>query len=311
MWFELWIYWRQLWWIKSQGICKKWFGKFSLGYEGVRRGISPYSFLLFHWPLSLSKFIYCHNKNNSLSLMPDCLRFLGVWLPNSKAVAVVSCLIMPDSLRPHGLQHARLPCPSPSPRACSDVCPLSRWSHPTVLSSVVTFSCLQSFPASGSFSNESALRIRWPKYWSFSFSISPSSEYSGLKSNLTILDNGYDDGSPPDTPKQHHPTWKLPKATEDKLGNSPIQTSIKKRAKYSEKWKRKNLRFHLLHSCHCQMGQGEMVPVPMPMIKLECGYTFAAITQHEYFHLKRSLKFQSTVWPYFLLWSCYKMVNNG
>ena len=151
MWFELWIYWRQLWWIKSQGICKKWFGKFSLGYAGVRRGISPYSFLLFHWPLSLSKFIYCHNKNNSLSLMPDCLRFLGVWLPNSKAVAVVSCLIMPDSLRPHGLQHARLPCPSPSPGACSNSCPLSQWCHLTISSSVVTFSCLQSFPALGSF----------------------------------------------------------------------------------------------------------------------------------------------------------------
>ena len=55
-----------------------------------------------------------------------------------------------------------------------------QWCHPTISSSVVPFSsCLQSFPASGSF-NESALRIRWPKYWSFSFNISPSSEYSGM-----------------------------------------------------------------------------------------------------------------------------------
>ena len=58
---------------------------------------------------------------------------------------------MSDSLRPHGLQHAKLPCPSPTPRACSNSCPLSRWCHPTISSSVVPFSsCLQSFPASRS-----------------------------------------------------------------------------------------------------------------------------------------------------------------
>ena len=57
-----------------------------------------------------------------------------------------------DSLRPHGLQHARLPCPSPTPEVCSNSCPLSQWCHPTVSSSVVIFSsCLQSSPASGSF----------------------------------------------------------------------------------------------------------------------------------------------------------------
>ena len=56
------------------------------------------------------------------------------------------------SLQLHGLQHARLPCPSPTPRACSNSCPCSQWSHPTISSSVVPFSsCLQSFPASGSF----------------------------------------------------------------------------------------------------------------------------------------------------------------
>ena len=56
-----------------------------------------------------------------------------------------------DTLWPHGLQHARLPCPSPTPGACSDSCLSSRWCHPTISSSVITFSCLQSFPASGSF----------------------------------------------------------------------------------------------------------------------------------------------------------------
>ena len=58
---------------------------------------------------------------------------------------------MSDCLRPHGLQHASLPCPSLSPKICSNSCPLSWWYHPTISSSVVPFSCLQSFPASGSF----------------------------------------------------------------------------------------------------------------------------------------------------------------
>ena len=96
-------------------------------------------------------------------------------------VLLFSCSVVSDSLRPHGLQHARLLCPSPSPRVCWNSCPLSRWCHPTISSSVFPFfSCLLSFPESGSFSSESALCIRWPKYWSFSFSISLSNGYSGL-----------------------------------------------------------------------------------------------------------------------------------
>ena len=60
--------------------------------------------------------------------------------------------VVSDSLRPHGLQHARLPCPSPTPRVCSNSCPLSPWCHPTISSSIIPFSSyLQSFPASGSF----------------------------------------------------------------------------------------------------------------------------------------------------------------
>ena len=88
--------------------------------------------------------------------------------------------VVSDSLQPHGVQHTRLHCPSPTPRACSNSCPWSWGCHPTISSSVVPFSsCLQSFSASV-FSKESVLRIRWPKYWSFSFSISPSNGYSGL-----------------------------------------------------------------------------------------------------------------------------------
>ena len=85
--------------------------------------------------------------------------------------------VVSDSFQPHGLQHARPPCPSPSS------CPLSSWCHPTISSSVVPFSsCAQFFPGSffRVFSNESALCIRWPKYWSYSFNISPSNEYPRL-----------------------------------------------------------------------------------------------------------------------------------
>ena len=91
-----------------------------------------------------------------------------------------SCSVMSNSLQPHGLQHTRLLCPSPTSGACSNSFPLSWWCHPTTSSSVIPFSCLQSFPESGSFPVESVLDIRWPEYWSFSFSIGPSNEYSGL-----------------------------------------------------------------------------------------------------------------------------------
>ena len=87
-----------------------------------------------------------------------------------------SCLI----LRPHESQHARPPCPSPTPGVHSDPHPSSRWCHPAISSSVVPFSsCPQSLPASESFPM-SQLCMRWPKYWSFSFSISPFNKHLGL-----------------------------------------------------------------------------------------------------------------------------------
>ena len=101
--------------------------------------------------------------------MMHCLKYLLLF----------SHSVLSDFLQPHRLQHVRLLFPSSSPRVCSISCPLSRWCHPTISSSVIPFSsCFQSFPTSGSFFNESALHIRQPKYWSFS--ISPSNEYSEL-----------------------------------------------------------------------------------------------------------------------------------
>ena len=90
-----------------------------------------------------------------------------------------SCSVVTDSLRPHGLQHVRLPCPSPSPRVCPSSCPLSQWCLPTISSSVVPFSS-SIFPSIGVFSSELDLCISWPEYWSFSFSISPSNDWFDL-----------------------------------------------------------------------------------------------------------------------------------
>ena len=82
---------------------------------------------------------------------------------------------MSNPLRPHEPQHARPSCPSPTLGVHPNPCPLSRWCHPTISSCVIPFSsCPQSFPALGS------LHIRWPKYWSFSFNISPTNEQPGL-----------------------------------------------------------------------------------------------------------------------------------
>ena len=102
--------------------------------------------------------------------MSEILQFSSVHFSRS---------VMSDSLRPHEPQYTRAPCPSPTPGVHPNPCPLCRWCHPTISSSVIPFSsCPQSFPVSGS--NESALRIRWPKYWSFSFNISPSNEHPEL-----------------------------------------------------------------------------------------------------------------------------------
>ena len=108
-------------------------------------------------------------------------RFLSVQFSSVQ----FSCSVMSNSLWPHGLQHARPPCPSPKTRVYSNSCPLSRWCHPTISSFVVPFSShLQSFPAWGSFQMSQffasgGLCIQY-FYWSFSSNFSPSNEYSGL-----------------------------------------------------------------------------------------------------------------------------------
>ena len=94
---------------------------------------------------------------------------ISLWT-QSPSVSSVTQLCL--TLWPHGLQHARLPCPSLSPRVCSDSCPLSRWCHPTISSLCPLLLLPFIFPIIRAFSNELALCIKWPKYWSFSPSAS-------------------------------------------------------------------------------------------------------------------------------------------
>ena len=89
--------------------------------------------------------------------------------------------VVSDTLRPHGLQHTGLPSPSATPGAYSNSCPSSWWCHPTISSSVISFSShLQSFSGAGSFPMSQLCPLGCQSNWSFSFSISPSNEYSGM-----------------------------------------------------------------------------------------------------------------------------------
>ena len=118
------------------------------------------------------------NLHNCPSSMTEIIWSLSyLWKFNRVNIQSVqfSHSVVSDSLRPHGLQHARLPCPSPTPTVCSNSYPSNHLtlSHPLLL-------LLSILPSIRVFSNESVLHIRWSKYWSFSFNISPSNEYSGL-----------------------------------------------------------------------------------------------------------------------------------
>ena len=114
-----------------------------------------------HWLSCWGLWISCRRCNVHLSLLSLCC---------CSVTSVVS-----GSLQSHGLLHSRLPCPLPSPGVCSNSCPLSQCCHPFCHPLLLLPSI---FPNIRVFSNELAICIRWPNYWSFSFSISPSNEYS-------------------------------------------------------------------------------------------------------------------------------------
>ena len=124
-------------------------------------------------------------KNKQKTIMVNPAQKAFCWKQDLPLTGILSSVqfshsVESDSLPPHEPQDSRPPCSSPTPRIHSNSHPLSRWCHLAISSSVVPFSsCPQSLPASV-FSNESTLCMRWPKYWSFSFSIIPSKEHPGL-----------------------------------------------------------------------------------------------------------------------------------
>ena len=101
-----------------------------------------------------------------------------------QSVGQFSLSVVADSLRAHELQHTGPPCPSPTAEAYSNPCPLSQWTQCQQSNHLILCRPLLLLPpippSIRVFFNESALCIRWPKYWSFSFSISPSNEHPGL-----------------------------------------------------------------------------------------------------------------------------------
>ena len=139
---------------------------------------------MLHIPFSIESMIFLkYIMNLSISwLRPYHGSLLSIGLsPNSFSSVQFTLSVVSNSLWPHGLQHARLPCPSPTPRAYSDSYPSSQVMPPNCLILCRPLLLLPSIsPNIRVFSNESVLRIRWPTYWSFSFNISPSNEYSGL-----------------------------------------------------------------------------------------------------------------------------------
>ena len=126
----------------------------------IEKAISPSgTFAVNQWTMHMRAYFWIHFFCLYVYLFSGLLNIPGDQF---------RCSVMSDSLWPHGLQHARPPCPSPTPGACSNSCPSRQWCHPTIASSVVPFSShLQSFPGKTFqwvFSNESALRITWPKW---------------------------------------------------------------------------------------------------------------------------------------------------
>jgi len=137
----------------------------------------------------------------------------------------ISRSVVSDSLRHHESQHSRPHCPSPTPGVHWDPRPSSQWCHPAISSSVVPFSSCPLIPPSiRVFSNESTLCMRWPKYWSFSFSISPSKEHPGAD----LLQNGLV-GSPcsPRDSQESSPTLQFKSINSSALSllHSPTLTS--------------------------------------------------------------------------------------
>ena len=128
----------------SSGVCLSLSDLFHSVWQSLGPSMLLQIFHSYQWLSNISLCVYIHITPHLLYPFICCLHIFSS--------VQFSFSVVSNSLRPYGLQHARPPCPSPTPRAYSNSCPLSRWCHPAISSSAVPFSsCLQSFPASGSF----------------------------------------------------------------------------------------------------------------------------------------------------------------
>ena len=120
------------WTLKLQKLCELWCF-----------GVLCFTSCLKNWCFQTVVLLFFKNEidKQQIEMIQRCTKHLSLF----------SHQVVSDSLRPRGLQHTRLLCPSPSPRVCPSSCPLNQWCHPTISSSLTLFFCLLSFPASGSF----------------------------------------------------------------------------------------------------------------------------------------------------------------
>ena len=124
--------------------------------------------------------IHCSDINHPIYTLENSPQALTLGPEEIDGSVQFSQPLVFDSLWPHGLQHSRPPCPSPSPGVYPNSCPLNLWCHPPSYPLSSPSPPVLNLSQHRVFSNESVLPIRCPKYWSVSFSISPSNEYSGL-----------------------------------------------------------------------------------------------------------------------------------
>ena len=139
--------------------------------EGGKKNHHHASSVLFHL-FQLKLYTHLTFLSPMQNLQKNTINIFCLYDFDSSSSVQFSSSVVSDFLQPHGLQHARLPCP-PAPGDWSNSCPSSQWCHPTI-SSCHPLLLPLIFPSIRVFSNESILPITWPKYWTFSFSISPS-----------------------------------------------------------------------------------------------------------------------------------------
>ena len=148
------------------------------------RAINVLWIVILTWKYMLSELVSVRDHQTTRIIRYILNMCVGKWILCILCIAIVQLLSLCNSSRSYGLEHARLPCPSLSPRVCSNSCPLSQWCHPAISSSVAHFSsCPQPFPASGSF-------LRSQHFSSGDQSIGASASASVLDSSLCFIQPG-------------------------------------------------------------------------------------------------------------------------